>query len=785
MKREKIISAGLSAVFLLGTLSGLAGCSKKNDGKTISKDSPWYDVTKIEYEKPDTEESQYSYFSEPFYNNGSVEVSFSYYTNEGQETYFLKYDENGKIVEQEKVEDMLKDSVPSGAQVTYCDFSTMFKSKDVTYALVEVGYELKNDWDSKMMILNTSTRKCEEIDWLGDESDSVWIGYAAGLDDGSQAFYVNNYEKETENIYIIKEGKVVTNKTFDEFLGAEGVSVNSMLSAGNKLYIYCSLKGDKDSYRFIYDADSGNVTKDKMSTGMVFSLADDGNEYNVAMSGVYLSTDTSEDKEPVINFDHCNINRMDCWSSQVVHMTDSECVLLGSTYTAEENLLTSYKFVKAKENPNAGKKVLVVGSTSMLSNSICDAVVDFNNSSKEYFITVTDKYFNVEELIQTYNAMDESDYQDDEKMMKKENERVAKMMDTLSIDLIAGDAPDIIFDAHKFIQLKEDKYLIDLTDYVNKDLGDVEFFTNVIETNKTNGKLYSMPLTFSVDGILAKKSDVGDKKGFTFEEAKEFIEGPCNGKNPISQYATRTECFQILFGAMADSFYDENGNINLETDAFYELAKFCKENIPEKPSYDEESLGNGVYAQYTEESSPASYVSLYDLKSFWNQAYERGNKVKELYGLPSFDGRGPTISIESSIAISATSDYKDGSWEFVKSLFDVDTQYDISRDNYTNSVMVEALRKVAKKEVEESKKESELYAQYDPEYAEMFPPISSEAIDTYIETLKSCESGDIADPSIILIVNEDIGAYFADQKSIEEVTSTIQNRAQTVINERK
>ena len=302
MKREKIISAGLSAVFLLGTLSGLAGCSKKNDGKTISKDSPWYDVTKIEYEKPDTDEAQYSYFSEPFYNNGSVEVSFSYYTNEGQETYFLKYDENGKIVEQEKVEDMLKDSVPSGAQVTYCDFSTMFKSKDVTYALVDVGYELKNDWDSKMMILNTSTRKCEELDWLGDEMDSVWIGYAAGLDDGSQAFYVNNYEKETEKIYIIKDGKVVTNKTFDEFLGAEGVSVNSMLSAGNKLYIYCSLKGDKDSYRFIYDADSGNVTKDKMSTGMVFSLADDGNEYNVAMSGVYLSTDTSEDKEPVINF---------------------------------------------------------------------------------------------------------------------------------------------------------------------------------------------------------------------------------------------------------------------------------------------------------------------------------------------------------------------------------------------------------------------------------------------------------------------------------------------------
>ena len=73
----------------------------------------------------------------------------------------------------------------------------------------------------------------------------------------------------------------------------------------------------------------------------------------------------------------------------------------------------------------------------------------------------------------------------------------------------------------------------------------------------------------------------------------------------------------------------------------------------------------------------------------------------------------------------------------------------------------------------------------DPQSAQWYRIYKEDVVDDYIDALKSANSSNSIDPAIITIVDEEIQAYFAGQKSIEEVTDTIQNRAQTLINERK
>ena len=59
-----------------------------------------------------------------------------------------------------------------------------------------------------------------------------------------------------------------------------------------------------------------------------------------------------------------------------------------------------------------------------------------------------------------------------------------------------------------------------------------------------------------------------------------------------------------------------------------------------------------------------------------------------------------------------------------------------------------------------------------------------EIIDDYIDVISTASTIKSFDPNIMIIISEEIPAYFADQKSIEDVAGIITKRAQTVVDER-
>ena len=57
------------------------------------------------------------------------------------------------------------------------------------------------------------------------------------------------------------------------------------------------------------------------------------------------------------------------------------------------------------------------------------------------------------------------------------------------------------------------------------------------------------------------------------------------------------------------------------------------------------------------------------------------------------------------------------------------------------------------------------------------------AIQNFKDMINSCAVSQSIDPAIVIIINEEMPAYFTGQKSFDDVVNLINNRVTTVLNE--
>ena len=825
MNKTKIGSLALSAVFLGTTVLGFAGC-KKGAGKVkeVAKDAPWYDVKVTTFDTPEGSSTDgYSYFGNYIICKDDIVTTYTTYDDVTYDSmsYIIDYGMDGNIKSQIYIRDLLGDPKDTTAKTSavdesmkevetpttdddepdcfvtddgdtrYYEVRNIFKDGDGYQALI--SYYDSMDYTEHYYLYASKDESVSELSALSDiMGNGGWISGIFGMDNGEIGAVIEMWNEKTYeseySIAVLKGNSVKSQTSLSDLIKDEQINyVESADYTDEGIVLMCY--GEVGMTRYTIDLDTKEVKSDEMSSGYYnTNVADNGVEYYVNESGVFEVKEEKDDEEktPVISFDDCNILRTDVWGMQVISMSDTGCTMFGSLYdsASDKSYFKMYEFTKAESNPNAGEKIICIGYTDYISTSVYKAVYDFNEKSDEYFITIDDSYADYEDLEEIWRDGGDTE-EDEDRYRKAYNEHNSKLMDKLSVDLLAGDAPDIIFGTHPYIQLKDEKFLVDLLPKLDEEFGIDSFFPNVIDVAKTGDNLYAMPLSFEVNGIMADSKEAGDKDGFTFQEYSKFVNDVCNGKDPFGQYLTRMEYFQEIFETMSDLYYDKDGNINLQTDAFYELAEYCKDNVPETFN-EEEYYDDYMFEDCYGENTKADTAYLYNIDSYLNYAYDsKGSKIKELYGMPSYDGRGAVVQVDTSVSISSTSGVQDGAWNFVKSLLEETAQKDMGIESYTNPVNVAACEAVALKTVKDNNERSEKYIKEDPQAAQWYRVYKESVVDDYIDALKSATSGYGVDPAIITIVDEEIQAYFAGQKSIEDVTDTIQNRAQTLINERK
>ena len=174
----------------------------------------------------------------------------------------------------------------------------------------------------------------------------------------------------------------------------------------------------------------------------------------------------------------------------------------------------------------------------------------------------------------------------------------------------------------------------------------------------------------------------------------------------------------------------------------------------------------------------AVYGNFYSFDNYIDR-YERFGNEMGVYGLPSYDGRGPMTETESFVSVAADTKYPEECANYVKVLL----SYDIQCLKENNPINRDALRTVAEKRLDNYNAELEAESMFNPSVKKA--KLTKDAVDKYIDILSSAYGGRNAGSSIEEILREESSSYFRGSKSLDDVIPVMQKRAQTVLDETK
>ena len=477
----------------------------------------------------------------------------------------------------------------------------------------------------------------------------------------------------------------------------------------------------------------------------------------------------------VFSFNCCNVNRYDISCMKLVDFTEDQISFVGTVYRGYTDIteLAAPQLIvltKADTNPNAGKTILTAASISGIDYATSEAVCTFNENDPDYYILFDDKY-------KTDKFLEDVDFGDGGEPGRAYDAATAELGNQLTVDLMAGEGPDIIFGASFISQLNNDDYLLDLADEIDTD----GLFANVIESAKTGDKLYQLPLTFGVTGIAVRNDALEDgQTGFTFDQYADFVSTTCNGHDPLAM--DQTEFFIMCMEAMSEQFITEDGKVSYDNEAFRALAEYTNDNVI--PPID---TGDDMYEVYSStEDDMAMYGAVrFDLSYFdaFVQLMGRYADESTIVGLPSVDGRGPLLSVNISVAISSQTSEADACVRFAQSLLTTDIQEYYAATFDGCPISIEAFESSSRKAVD-------YYNEIERSGSGYGLAVSGEAvcdysvIDNYEAMIDSCSSVSATDPAITAIIREEMPAYFSGQKTLDDVISVMEDRVQTFLDER-
>ena len=367
-------------------------------------------------------------------------------------------------------------------------------------------------------------------------------------------------------------------------------------------------------------------------------------------------------------------------------------------------------------------------------------------------------------------------------------------------EVMAGNLPDIIpTNQIAYRQIASKGLLEDLYPYLDKDpeLKREDFFPNLLSALEVNGGLYQVVSGFSVETLCGAASIVGDTPGWTYDDFNAALEKMPEGCTPLEPYVTRDQVMSSLLYADMDSFVDwTTGKVNFESDNFKQLLQFVKQ-FPAEYNWDEHDNSESTQDLLRQGRQMLTQTYLYGLDSIlWNGA-NFGGKATYI-GWPTSSGVGSIMRFENGFAMSRNCADKDAAWEFFRSMLTESgqtNQYNSpSNRNVFNKQLEDFMTPRYRKDadgnilldengekieesrggwIDDSGVEHHIYA------------MTQEQADEVLSIIETCTKVASYDTSIYDIVNEQAQAFFADQKSVDEVARLIQSKANIYVNEQR
>ncbi len=416
-----------------------------------------------------------------------------------------------------------------------------------------------------------------------------------------------------------------------------------------------------------------------------------------------------------------------------------------------------------KGTPGDGKEkqVLTLAMPSV-DYDLKKEILSFNKQNKDIHIEMKDY----------------SDYDDPEKQM--------------NLDFAAGNIPDIInvVEGVSYEMLQKKGMFADLYPFMETDpeIKKEDFFPSVLGALEEEGKLYRLPPRFRPQFLVTTKEIADGREGWSADEMLEAYQGMKKGSF-FTEFNTREEFLSIMLHG-----------ISLDSEEFVRLIEYS-ENFESEETFDYEKYYRRDWRVLVRKdklfvSEEDSMMLMPDIQQYQNRYQEKGGFAVMAY--PSEDRSGGlSMSLRGlgcfALAITEQCSDKEAAWQFVRRFLTYDFQKSADNIIYfpTRQDAFEKNLEYAMAQRSYIDEDGTVREPYHSNYFEgteslEIGPISEEEADILreiVSRIRFCSDHDAAADEAYDIMEEELGAFYAGDKSAEETAEIIRNRVKIYLSE--
>lgn len=609
-----------------------------------------------------------------------------------------------------------------------------------------------------------------------ENSQNMWVRTMAAASDGTLTILLS--EEDTQYMLSVSaEGQMGERKKISDKVKDALNSVQLIQSTQNGTFfmIYSDMNDWTKQYAAEYDpvtdtfSDPVDIPSSVLyaQSGMM-KVGENSDLIYHTNSGLY--TYNIGDEEGTKRMDYINSDLYITSLQDVIELDDTHFV--GMFYENYDwGNLKAGLFTYIPPEDIQDKNVMVLAGM-WLDRDIKQRVIEFNRNNQEYRITIKD--------YSEYNSYD--DYEAGQNQMNN--------------DIVTGNMPDIlVVNSNMPIENYIAKgWLADINDLIKKDeeLSQVEFVQNVFDAYSVKGKLYYVIPSFYASTMIAKTSIVGDRTSWTMDDMIELQKSLPEGTN-MMENMTRSNFLGNILMYCGNDFIDvETGKCSFDSEAFIDLMEYAK-TFPEEIVYDD-SYWDGYWenyqSQYREDRTILMSAYISSATNFrYNLNGTFGEEISYI-GFPTSAGMGAFVCYNEAYCISARSRNKDGAWEFLR--YYLTDEYQNSDNRYSFSVHKDIFEAEAQEAMERPYwlDENGNKHEYDDTYYMngeeiVIEPLTQEQVDKLVNYIYTIDNAYYYNTDIVNIIQEEIDAFFTDQKEAAEVANIIQRRAQVYVDENR
>ena len=627
-------------------------------------------------------------------------------------------------------------------------FMYFFNSGAYCLAFLELGHYGGPNMVYQLLLFKDSEFVCE-LDTSLMNIKELYYGFS--LDESSNSLYVGGLQ-DNDNVSVefdLRTGALKSQKTYMEMDDNEvNFSEYTATAEGDM----CKM----DSL--------GNIMKIDVTT-MTPKMMVDTNWYNPFFPQVTTSDNVFADHYNGSEIISCNEERT------VIH--ESDVVMYGINDYTRRDYVTVIR--KADKNPNVGKKIIELAfpPNSGVSYYLSKNIYEFNRTDNEYLIRIWSKYNNGFILNRTLADVSEDD------------QKIYEMIQDLKDD----DAPDLAISIQKNYAMRDDVFM-DMTGFLDKEILDKQY-ENIIDAGKIDGKLYFLPVTLEIEGLVTNEEIIKDNAvGITFDEYDQMIKDDMHGFSPYdypdSLFFNRQS---FILSCIDTKSAIEGDKIDFGTEQFRATVEYAKDKF----TYDDEkSMPQDYVIDFRRNRGESYYAKINDYLDFVHACYKSKGQYK-IIGTPSVDASGPRFKALETISVSATTNVEDGCRKFLNYLFSGAAfssdpcefrQIVTNKEIMTKNVDILTIRNNdAYEDLQQAKMSGAIAMTGGAEKAYGDKMATDDMRESFLDSMSTISTYYYEDNKLVQFVFEEILPYYAGDRTLDDAIRYLNDRTTKYVRE--